>query len=133
MSFASRSSTLAIAAFGLALCAHLPAAAQSGATQPAPAPAASTPASAATLALTQGKVITDPAGAFITVQVKNNGTQPVDRIVVGCEFFAGKKSLGSSSTTLFGTVAGVTGSDQVRLIGGTSAKTATCAITMPAS
>ncbi|OYX14568.1 MAG: hypothetical protein B7Z15_03505 [Rhizobiales bacterium 32-66-8] len=115
MTCASRSATLAAAVFGLVLATYQPASAQT----------------TSTLELSQGKVITDPAGAFITVQVKNAGAKAVDKIVVGCEFFAGKKSLGTSSTTLFGTVPGVTGSDQVRLIGATSAKTATCAVTSP--
>ena len=86
------------------------------------------------LELTSGKVLTDPAGAFVSVQVKNTGTIVLAQIVVSCEFFTAKnKSLGTSSTTLFSTVPGVTGADQVRLMGATSATSAKCAITSPAN
>ncbi len=86
------------------------------------------------LELTAGKALTDPAGAFVNVQVKNTGTIVLAQIVVTCEFFNAKnKSLGSSYTTLFSTVPGVTGADQVRLMGATSATSAKCAITSPAS
>ncbi|MCG5235080.1 hypothetical protein [Xanthobacter oligotrophicus] len=90
-----------------------------------------TPASAQTAALqlTTGKVITDPAGAFISVSVKNGTTAPISEAYVACEFFAGNRALGKSSTTLFSIVPGVTGTDQVRLLGGTSANRATCSIT----
>ncbi|MET3354666.1 hypothetical protein V5F34_12860 [Xanthobacter autotrophicus] len=90
------------------------------------APAA---AQTAALQLTTGKVVTDPAGAFISVSVKNGTTAPISETYVACEFFAGNRALGKSSTTLFSIVPGVTGSDQVRLLGGTSANRATCAIT----
>ena len=89
------------------------------------------PASAQTAALqlTTGKVVTDPAGAFISVSVKNGTAAPIAEAYVACEFFAGSRALGKSSTTLFSIVPGVTGTDQVRLLGGTSANRATCAIT----
>lgn len=83
----------------------------------------------ATLHLTTGKVYTDAAGAYVTVSVKNAGAAPVAEVFVGCEFFAGDRSLGKSSTTLFSIVPGVTGTDQVRLLGGTRATRSTCAIT----
>ncbi|MDI4664569.1 hypothetical protein K9U40_09565 [Xanthobacter autotrophicus] len=86
-------------------------------------------AQSSTLQLTTGKVITDPAGAFISVSVKNSGAATVSEAYVACEFFAGSRALGKSSTTLFSIVSGVTGTDQVRLLGGTSANRATCAIT----
>ncbi|MDI4657188.1 hypothetical protein [Xanthobacter autotrophicus] len=85
--------------------------------------------SSAALQLTTGKVITDPAGAFISVSVKNGTTALVSEAYVACAFFAGNRALGKSSTTLFSIVPGVTGTDQVRLLGGTSANRATCAIT----
>lgn len=83
------------------------------------------------LVLTQGKVRTDPAGAFVDVAVKNAGAAAVDRVAVRCEFFAQKTALGTSATTLFALVPGVTGTDQVRLMGATSATDATCALTTP--
>ncbi|OYX67493.1 MAG: hypothetical protein B7Y95_23115 [Rhizobiales bacterium 32-66-11] len=84
------------------------------------------------LTLTTGSVITDPTGAFISVQVANSGTLMLSQIVVTCDFFSkSKKKLGTSSTTLFSTFPGLTGSDQVRLMGATSAVSATCAITSP--
>ncbi|MFG1346002.1 hypothetical protein V5F59_14000 [Xanthobacter autotrophicus DSM 431] len=86
-------------------------------------------ADAATLQLTPGKVFTDAAGAYVSVAVKNTGSATVAEAYVTCEFFAGSRSLGKSSTTLFSIVGGVTGTDQVRLLGGTSAKSAKCAIT----
>lgn len=89
------------------------------------------PASAdpANLQLKPGKVFTDAAGAYVSVAVKNVGTATVSEAYVTCEFFAGNRSLGKAATTLFSIVAGVTGTDQVRLLGGTSATRATCAIT----
>ncbi|MFG1427758.1 hypothetical protein [Roseixanthobacter glucoisosaccharinicivorans] len=92
------------------------------------------PASAAPagLALTTGSVVTDPTGAFVNVQVANSGTLMLSQIIVTCDFFSkSKKKLGTSSTTLFSTFPGLTGSDQVRLMGATSAVSATCAITSP--
>ncbi len=94
------------------------------------APAFADPAG---LKLTFGKVVTDPAGAFVSVQVANTGTLTLSQIVVTCQFFAGKTALGSSYTTLFSSFPGITGQDQVRLIGATTANKATCAITTPAS
>lgn len=83
---------------------------------------------AATLELTPGQVRTDPAGAYVTVAVKNTGTDVVPQTQVTCAFFAGKRALGKSSTVLFAIVPGVTGTDQVRLLGATSATRADCAI-----
>ncbi len=94
------------------------------------APAAADPA---WLKLTYGGVLTDPAGAFVNVQVANAGTIMVSQIVVSCDFFSKKKKIGTSSTTLFSSFPGITGQDQVRLIGATSATSATCAITSPSS
>ncbi|MFG1299456.1 hypothetical protein V5F49_06620 [Xanthobacter sp. V3C-3] len=85
-------------------------------------------ASAATLELTPGKVRTDPAGAYVTVAVKNNGADVVAQTQVTCAFFAGKRALGKSSTVLFAIVPGVTGTDQVRMLGASSATRADCAI-----
>lgn len=85
------------------------------------------------LKLTYGKVSTDPAGAFVSVQVANTGTITLAQVVVGCDFFAKKQSLGTSTTTLFASVPGVTGQDQVRLLGATGATSATCSILSPAS
>ncbi|MEP9376277.1 hypothetical protein ABLE91_06180 [Aquabacter sp. CN5-332] len=85
------------------------------------------------LKLTYGQVVTDPTGAFVSVQVANTGTITLSQIVVTCNFFAKKKNVGSSYTTLFSSFPGITGQDQVRLMGATSATTATCAITTPAS
>lgn len=90
-------------------------------------------ASPAYLKLVYGPVITDPAGAFVNVQVQNAGTIMLAQIVVTCDFMAGKKKVGTSSTTLFSSFPGVTGQDQVRLMGATTATTATCSITSPAS
>ncbi|MFG1464460.1 hypothetical protein V5F77_16340 [Xanthobacter sp. DSM 24535] len=96
---------------------------------PAVLPALAEPAG---LNLTTGAVVTDPSGAFISVQVANSGTIMLNQIVVTCDFFSkSKKKLGTSSTTLFSTFPGITGSDQVRLMGATSAVSATCAITSP--
>lgn len=98
-------------------------------------PAAITPAAAdpAWLKLTYGGVLTDPAGAFVNVQVDNAGTLMISQIVVSCDFFAKKKKLGTSSTTLFSSFPGISGQGQVRLIGATGATSATCAITSPSS
>ncbi|MFG1373490.1 hypothetical protein V5F32_15050 [Xanthobacter oligotrophicus] len=106
----------AVLAFGVAACV-------AGVAAPASAQ------SSAALQLTTGKVITDPAGAFISVSVKNGTPAPISEAYVACEFFAGNRALGKSSTTLFSIVPGVTGTDQVRLLGGTSANRATCSIT----
>ena len=110
----------AVLAFGVVACV---------AGVAAPASAQSSAQSSAALQLTTGKVVTDPAGAFISVSVKNGTTAPISETYVACEFFAGNRALGKSSTTLFSIVPGVTGTDQVRLLGGTSANRATCAIT----
>ncbi len=93
-------------------------------------PAAADPA---WLKLSYGNVITDPGGAFVNVQVANAGTLMISQIVVSCDFFAKKKKLGTSSTTLFSSFPGVTGQDQVRLLGATNASSATCSITSPSS
>lgn len=85
-------------------------------------------AAAAGLELTAGQVRTDPAGAYVTVAVKNTGTEVVAQTQVNCAFFASKKALGKSSTVLFAIVPGVTGTDQVRMLGATSANRAECAI-----
>lgn len=85
-------------------------------------------AAAAGLELTAAAVRTDPAGAYVTVAVKNTGTEVAAQTLVNCTFFANKKALGKSSTTLFAIVPGVTGTDQVRFLGGTSATRAECAI-----
>ncbi|MBB6306854.1 hypothetical protein [Xanthobacter tagetidis] len=84
------------------------------------------------LILTTDKVRSDGGGAFISVAVKNNSTQVIDQIVVTCTFKNGGKAVGTSSTTLFSTVPGVTGQDQVRLFGA-NATAADCAITSPKS
>lgn len=93
------------------------------------APAAGTPALADDLVLTPGKVFTDAAGAYVTVSVKNAGAQIAPETYVSCAFFNGKKALGKSATTLFSIVPGLTGTDQVRLLGATGANRAECAIT----
>lgn len=81
------------------------------------------------LKLTTGPLHTDAAGAFISVAVANGTQQVFGQIEVTCTFTGGGRTLGTSSTTLFSTVAGATGNDQVRLFGATSAKAATCEIT----
>lgn len=86
-------------------------------------------ADTANLQLTPGKVFTDAAGAYVSVAVKNTGPATVAEAYVTCSFFAGSRSLGKASTTVFSIVSGVTGTDQVRLLGGNSANKATCAIT----
>lgn len=86
-------------------------------------------AQAAGLELTPGKIFTDAAGAYVSVAVKNTGTATVAEAYVSCEFFAGNRSLGKSSTTVFSIVGGVTGTDQVRFLGGTNATRATCTLT----
>lgn len=85
-------------------------------------------AQAAGLELTPGKIYTDAAGAYVSVAVKNTGTDTVGEVQVSCEFFAGKRSLGKASTKLFSIVGGVTGTDQVRFLGGTNATRATCTL-----
>lgn len=90
-------------------------------------------ANPAYLKLVYGPVITDPAGAFVNVQVQNAGTIMLAQIVVSCDFVSGKRKIGSSSTTLFSSFPGATGQDQVRLMGATTATSATCSITSPAS
>lgn len=94
-------------------------------------PAATAPAlaQADTLQLSTAKVFADAAGAYVTVAVKNTGTKTVAEVHVTCEFFAGRRSLGKAATTVFSIVGGLTGNDQVRLLGGTGADRATCAIT----
>lgn len=109
------------ASFGLFVAAvaayALPAFAQ------APAPAAP-----AGLQLTADKVLSDPAGAFVTVRVKNAGSAVVSQIDIGCQFLAKGKVVGSSTTTLYASVPGVTGIGQVRLMGATNATDARCGI-----
>ena len=97
--------------------------------------AAATPALAnvSYLKLAYQQVRTDPAGAFVNVAVQNSGTLMLSQIVVSCDFFAGKKKIGTASTTLFSTFPGMTGQDQVRLLGASAATSATCAITSPQS
>lgn len=97
--------------------------------------AAITPAVAdpAWLKLTYGGVASDPAGAFVNVQVDNAGTIMISQIVVSCDFFAKKKKIGTSSTVLFSSFPGISGQGQVRLMGATNATSATCAITSPSS
>ncbi|MFG1247026.1 MULTISPECIES: hypothetical protein [Xanthobacter] len=85
-------------------------------------------AQAADLELTPGKIYTDAAGAYVSVAVKNSGAATAAEVKVTCEFFAGKRALGKASTTLFSIVGGVTGTDQVRFLGGTSATSATCTL-----
>lgn len=84
----------------------------------------------ADLTLTTDKVHNDPGGAFISVSVKNNTAATINQIVVTCSFTNGGAKVGTSTTTLFATVGGTTGSDQVRLLG-QSATSADCAITSP--
>lgn len=86
-------------------------------------------AQAAGLELTPGKIYTDAAGAYVSVAVKNTDSYTVSEVYVTCEFFAGNRSLGKASTTLFSIVSGVTGTDQVRFLGGTNATRATCTLT----
>ncbi|MFH3479944.1 hypothetical protein [Xanthobacter variabilis] len=81
------------------------------------------------LKLTTGPLRTDAAGAFISVEVANATQKVFGQIVVTCTFAGGGQTLGTSSTTLFSTVGGATGADQVRLFGATSAKAANCEIT----
>ncbi|QRG08290.1 hypothetical protein EZH22_08295 [Xanthobacter dioxanivorans] len=96
---------------------------------------AALPASAQTqtqapgLVLSTGKVFTDAAGAYISVSVKNAGTATVAEAYVACEFFAGNRTLGKAATTVFSIVGGMTGSDQVRMLGASRATRAACAIT----
>ncbi len=81
------------------------------------------------LKLTAGKVETDAAGAFVSVAVANGTATTFGQIIVSCSFTGGGQTLGTSSTTLFSTVGGTTGNDQVRLMGATSATAAACEIT----
>ncbi|MFG1416774.1 hypothetical protein V5F38_00850 [Xanthobacter sp. V0B-10] len=81
------------------------------------------------LKLSSGPVRTDPAGAFVSVAVANATSGIFGQVVVTCTFTGGGQTLGTSSTTLFSVVGGTTGSDQVRLLGATSAKAANCEIT----
>ncbi|BAF87017.1 conserved hypothetical protein [Azorhizobium caulinodans ORS 571] len=86
------------------------------------------PPQPANLQLQVDKVSTDPAGAFINIRVKNVGTVAISQIDVGCQFLAKGKVIGTSSTTLFASVPGVTGIGQVRLMGATNATDARCGI-----
>ncbi|WP_454918380.1 hypothetical protein [Xanthobacter sediminis] len=81
------------------------------------------------LKLANGPLRTDAAGAFVSVTVENTTQAVFGQVVVTCTFTGGGKALGTSSTTLFSVIGGTTGSDQVRLLGGTSAKAVTCEIT----
>lgn len=94
------------------------------------ASAGSAAADPAGLELTTSHLGNDPGGTFITVSVKNGTAATIGQIVVTCTFSDGGSKVGTSSTTLFATVAGTTGSDQVRLIGAKSTS-ADCAITSP--
>ncbi|MEP9354408.1 hypothetical protein ABLE93_12500 [Xanthobacter sp. KR7-65] len=109
----------------VAVLAVLPGATASAQTQAQTA----VPSPADGLQLTAAKVYTDAAGAYVSVAVKNTGAKTVSEVFVTCEFFAGKRSLGKSSTTVFSIVGGLTGTDQVRLLGGSSANRTNCAIT----
>ncbi|WP_341989130.1 hypothetical protein [Azorhizobium sp. AG788] len=80
------------------------------------------------LQLTADNVVTDPAGAFVNVRVKNAGTTVISQIDVGCQFLAKGKVVGNSTTTLYASVPGVTGIGQVRLMGATGATDARCGI-----
>ncbi len=101
----------AVAASALPACAQAP-------TPPAPAG----------LQLAADSVVTDPAGAFVNVRVKNVGTSVISQIDVGCQFLAKGKLVGTSTTTLYASVPGVTGIGQVRLMGATNATDARCGI-----
>lgn len=86
------------------------------------------PAAPAGLQLAADSVVTDPAGAFVNVRVKNVGSTVVSQIDIGCQFLAKGKVVGTSSTTLYASVPGVTGIGQVRLMGATGATDARCGI-----
>ena len=94
------------------------------------ASAGSAAADPAGFELTTGHLGNDPGGTFISVSVKNNTAATVPEIVVTCTFKDGGQSVGTSSTTIYATVAGTIGSDQVRLIGARSTA-ADCAVTSP--
>lgn len=81
------------------------------------------------LSLSAGAVETDSSGGFITVNVKNASQTTYGEIVVTCAFYGNGSALGTSSTVLFATVPGATGSDQVRLMGASAATSAKCRIT----
>ncbi|GGF49845.1 hypothetical protein GCM10007301_06380 [Azorhizobium oxalatiphilum] len=98
---------------------------------PGAAPAlaqAQVPPPPANLQLAADAVQTDPAGAFVNVRVKNIGNTLISQIQVGCQFLDNGKVVGSSDTTLYASVPGVTGIGQVRLFGATSATQARCGI-----
>ena len=97
-----------------------------------PALAGSAAADAGGLTLAADKVRSDGGGAFVSVSVTNGTTQVIDQIIVTCTFKDGAKTVGTASTTLFATVPGTTGQDQVRLLGA-RATSADCAITSPKS
>ncbi len=101
----------AIAAYAFPACAQAPA-----------------PAAPAGLQLSADSVVTDPAGAFVNVRVKNVGSTVVSQIDIGCQFLAKGKVVGTSTTTLYASVPGVTGIGQVRLMGATGATDARCGI-----
>lgn len=83
----------------------------------------------AQLSLTSREFMTDEGGAFITVAVKNGTTQQQNQVIVSCVFRAGRTPIGSAATPLYAIPAGDTGHGQVRLIGATSATSASCSIT----
>ncbi|WP_156922082.1 hypothetical protein [Azorhizobium doebereinerae] len=89
---------------------------------------AQVPPQPASLQLAADTVASDPAGAFVNVRVKNVGTTVISQIDVGCQFFAKGKLVGTSTTTLYASVPGVTGIGQVRLMGATGATDARCGI-----
>lgn len=85
--------------------------------------------SAAQLSLTTQEFMTDEGGAFISVAVKNGAAQEQNQVIVSCVFRAGQTPVGSAATPLYAIPAGETGYGQVRLIGATSATSASCSIT----
>ncbi len=81
------------------------------------------------LSLTTQEFMTDEGGAFISVAVKNGAAQEQNQVIVSCVFRAGQTPVGSAATPLYAIPAGETGYGQVRLIGATSATSASCSIT----
>lgn len=92
-------------------------------------PVAMAEGGAAQLSLTTQNFMTDEGGAFISVAVKNGAAQEQNQVIVSCVFRVGQTPVGSAATPLYAIPAGETGYGQVRLIGATSATSASCSIT----
>lgn len=78
--------------------------------------------------ITTGKVLSDAAGASVMVSARNPTAETIPELEVNCTFYAGRRALGSAGTRILSTPPGGNRSDQVRLLGATSATRVACAL-----